>query len=507
MAGFLAQVPAFEQGVGAFGQQLGRQRTAVQQQHHGWFVQRKDGARQVVLLAEQVQRDAVAQVVVGPGFARGHLVVAQDHDDGVGRPGGFHGILDQAGIDFRLGELDLVLAPDALFGQAHALAVVEREALGARFLLQRLVDRDHVARDIGIAADRGVLRVGAEQQHLADPVRLQGQQVLVVLEQHRAAAGRLARQFDRIRGRGQGLGPGRVRVRVLEQPGVELQLQDAAHAGVDLLDRDPFFAHQVGQREVAQRVRGLDVDAGLDRLQRRLLVAGGQAVARDQFLDPHVVRHRGALEAPLLAQDVGQEPAAGVRRQAVDLVIRGHHGRNLRFLDDLLERREEILAQSALADVGRTDVGAALGLAVAGHVLEGRMHLVCRQRQGLAREADHGRLAHHAAQVRVFAIGFLDAAPARIARHVDHRRQRQVGAACTHLARRDREHLGHHGRVEARGQADRLREAGRLARRVAMQRFLVHQDRNAQASTLHRPFLHRVHVLGGLARAAVGGRT
>jgi hypothetical protein len=63
--------------------------------------------------------------------------------------------------------------------------------------------------------------------------------------------------------------------------------------------------------------------------------------------------------------------------------------------------------------------------------------------------------------------------------------------------------------IEARGQADRLREAGRVAGHVAVQGFVVHQHRNAQAGAFHRPFLGGVGVAGGFLgvaadRAVVG---
>ena len=47
----------------------------------------------------------------------------------------------------------------------------------------------------------------------------------------------------------------------------------------------------------------------------------------------------------------------------------------------------------------------------------------------------HCRDAHARDQVRILAVGFLDAAPARIARHIHHRRQRLVRAAQRALRR------------------------------------------------------------------------
>src|SRR3546814_6326562 len=57
---------------------------------------------------------------------------------------------------------------------------------------------------------------------------------------------------------------------------------------------------------------------------------------------------------------------------AVDLVVRRHHRRNAGAADHFLERREEILAQFAFGKRRGADIGAALGLAVPGQVLERR---------------------------------------------------------------------------------------------------------------------------------------
>ena len=66
---------------------------------------------EIVLLADQLQRIAIAQMLVGPGLAAGLFVVAQHHDDDVGVAGRGHGFADQARIDLGLDQLDLVGAP------------------------------------------------------------------------------------------------------------------------------------------------------------------------------------------------------------------------------------------------------------------------------------------------------------------------------------------------------------------------------------------------------------
>ncbi len=361
-----------------------------------------------------------------------------------------------------------------------------------------------MTRHVGITADRRVAGMRAQHQQLADLFRIQGQKPLVVLEQHDGLGRRFARQGDRFRRRRQTVGLGRVDIGIFERAAEELDLEDTAHRHVDFRLGDAAGLHQFQQLRIGRRIRGFDVNAGLDGAISRFGQVGDQVVAGDQFVDGEIVGDRDALEAPLIAQDGRQQPLVGVRRDAVDFVVRRHDRARIGFLDDLLERRKEVLAQVAFTDLGRTDIGAVFRLAVTGHVLQRGEDLVRRQRQGLALEAQHGRLAHFAAQVRVLAVGFLDAAPARFARHIDDRRQHVVAAAGAGF-------LGGHGedarrgrRIEGRGQADRLRERGRILGDEAVQAFLVHDHRNAQPRAFDGPLLHGVDQGRGFQRVAVG---
>ena len=129
------------------------------------------------------------------------------------------------------------------------------------------------------------------------------------------------------------------------------------------------------------------------------------------------------------------------------------------------------------------------------------------KRQGRALEAADRGQAHLAHQIGVLAVGLLDPAPARIAR----RRRRpapapaiapraRISRAATEKTRSDQV------RVPGAGEGDRLREAGRAARDIAVQRLLVHQDRDAEPRVLDRPMLRGIDIFGGLARVAIDGR-
>ena len=56
---------------------------------------------------------------------------------------------------------------------------------------------------------------------------------------------------------------------------------------------------------------------------------------------------------------------------AVDFVVRGHHGRDVGFLDGGFERFQPILADDAFGVERGADVGATFGLAVYGEMFRG----------------------------------------------------------------------------------------------------------------------------------------
>ena len=70
----------------------------------------------------------------------------------------------------------------------------------------------------------------------------------------------------------------------------------------------------------------------------------------------------------------------------------------------------------------------------------------------VALKAAHRRDAQPRNQVRIFAVGLFDAAPARLARHIHHRGQRLVRAAQARFQRGHREKLLHQLGIERRAQ-------------------------------------------------------
>src|SRR5262249_57510979 len=91
----------------------------------------------------------------------------------------------------------------------------------------------------------------------------------------------------------------------------------------------------------------------------------------------------------------------------------------------------------------------------------------------LALKASHRGEGHWREEVWSLAEGLFDATPSRIARDVHHRRERVVGAARPCLFGGHREQPLDELGVERRREADWLREAGSLRRRLSVETLLV----------------------------------
>ena len=182
--------------------------------------------------------------------------------------------------------------------------------------------------------------------------RRQRQQVALVLQQHhrpgRGAPDELAgaRVVGRVLvGAGRrGAGPLAER----EQPGHgRVQLALGQLAGVD-------GTAQVGAA-LARRAGHLQVEPGAQR--------------GDRAVGPEPVADDGAVEAPLAAQHLGDQPRVLAAVRPVEPVVGGHDRAHAGVLDGPLERHEVQLAQRALVDLGRDRHPLELGV-VADEVLD-----------------------------------------------------------------------------------------------------------------------------------------
>ena len=148
------------------------------------------------------------------------------------------------------------------------------------------------------------------------------------------------------------------------------------------------------------------------------------------------VAHDEALEAPRVAQHLGEQPAAARRRNPVEVHVGGHHVAGA-GVDRRLERREVHVPELGVGEVDLVVVAPTERGAVAGEVLRTGDDAV-RRTQLVALEAAHLGDGHGGAEVRVFAGALDDPTPTWIAGDVDHRRERPMDADRTRLTGGDR---------------------------------------------------------------------
>ena len=124
----------------------------------------------------------------------------------------------------------------------------------------------------------------------------------------------------------------------------------------------------------------------------------------------------------------------------------------------------------------------------------------------VALKSTHGGNAHPRGDVRIFAVGLFDAAPAGVPRHIHHRRQRLVGSAQPRLEGGYGEQRLDQFRIEAGPQRNRLREAGATDGRVAVETLFVKDHRDAQPAVLDEKLLDGVGQLRHPARVLAAAR-
>lgn len=225
-----------------------------------------------------------------------------------------------------------------------------------------------------------------------------------------------------------------------------------AHRSVGLVDEvDHALGHAIelggGDAAVAGGVDDLVVGVARWHFEVEAGVQGGHAVVVSA-----PVGHDDALEAPLVAQHVGQQPVILGGVHAVDTVVGAHDGPRLGGLDDVFEGRQVDLTQGALADAG-IDAQTVGLLVVGGEVLERGAHAL-----GLHAGDDADRLM--AGEIRVFGPVFETAAAERVALDVDAGSQNDGHLFLDALLGHRLADLVDEFRIPGAGQASRRREAG-----------------------------------------------
>jgi len=432
VAAFLARQPRFQDGGHLVGHPGERQRAPGDEHQHDRCARRHHRADQVFLHAGQAELGPIARFAGGAVSSQPGLV-AHDQDGDRRLAGDAHGFIEAGRIlaehvaALRVAHLGRggYLGLDALQDAHHIDRVLDQRDIRERRSLEhagcgRFGQRLDVGR-VGIVAHQvaQAVRVGADHR---DGRRVLGerQQAALVLQQDTRLARDLAGQralLGRVENR---RGGPAIDVRVLEQAQVEFPGQYPAHGFVDQRQFDLAVFDSLTQRlAVAVDAGQLDVDPGLHRHHRGLaLVPRGLVVGADH-IDRVVVRDHQTVEAQLVAQQRPEDLVGRGAGDPIQLVVGVHDRRELAFLDRRFERHEEQLAQLAPAHVAGRPVHPAFGHAIAEKVLAGRHDAGF---EIAALQPDDVGGAHPRGEVGVLTERFFGAAPAGIARDVQHGR-------------------------------------------------------------------------------------
>ena len=125
-----------------------------------------------------------------------------------------------------------------------------------------------------------------------------------------------------------------------------------------------------------------------------------------------------SLVTPFAAQDVADQIRGSGAGNPAEAVVGRHHFLDARLGHQILESGKIGLAQIALAHLGIEAMAGAFRPGMHGKVLGTGVRLQ-HFGIGIALEAPHDRHTELAGQVRIFAVGFHSAAPARVAENVD----------------------------------------------------------------------------------------
>ena len=210
-----------------------------------------------------------------------------------------------------------------------------------------------------------------------------------------------------------------------------------------------------------------------------------------QTLHAPVIGNNKAGKAPIVTQNIGQQPFIRAAGQAVPAVVRRHHRLRAR-VEAGLERRQNRFAHGALACFAVVGITPAEAVVISKMLGRGN-HAV------LFQTAAHGH-AHIAGEFYVFAEGFDCAAPAAVARKVDHRREHLPHADRGTLFADGVSNLLHKRGIEHGRERDRLRKICAHAPLRAVQRFAVFDRRNMMRLRVDAALHVGVDLCGHLSR-------
>ena len=157
----------------------------------------------------------------------------------------------------------------------------------------------------------------------------------------------------------------------------------------------------------------------------------------NHFEDAGVVANDESVEAPLVAEHVGEQPAVAGCGNTVDDVERSHNALRTGF-DGSLIGGEIVVIHTPMTHVDRVVVATCFRSSVEGEVFYAGENFVIVFEITLI-TANHS-FSDASAQIRVFAVAFGNTSPTSVVAHVEHRAECPVDAvgatfACCYTCR------------------------------------------------------------------------
>ena len=139
----------------------------------------------------------------------------------------------------------------------------------------------------------------------------------------------------------------------------------------------------------------------------------------EEVVDCPAVRHDDAVVVPFVAEYLHQQAVASAAGFTLETVVGAHHFFHAGPPDEVFECGQICFPQVARVYVlGVETMAVPFGAGVHGEVFGAGVQLVILLSFGTL-QATHDRHTHLSGEVRVFSVGFLSPAPARVAEDVD----------------------------------------------------------------------------------------
>src|SRR5713101_3957829 len=314
-------------------------------------------------------------MVWGPGLARGLLVSAENQNGDVRLLRDLNRFLDTLGIARRISEYDFVGVPIGKGLGDLAAQGIEHLGIRSHLVLDSLKHAHTASRIIAVASQVQVRGIGANYGDALVFRFVQRQKIAFILQQNNRFVSGFERQSLMLRTVCDLFRVSWINVGIVEESGQKLFAQHVLGGPIDGGFGDAALFHLFDQVAKSVGARKLNIHARIKRHLRRVIIRGGNMMKGTKIGNREVVGDEYAIESPFVAENVGEQVPVAVRRDAVNLVVGGHHALRVCLFYARFERLQEIFANYPFRIVAGTDIGAAFRLAVNGEVFESRQHV------------------------------------------------------------------------------------------------------------------------------------